>query len=83
MSETIGQRRDQEIADHQSDKRRGEDRTEELNGKAPLVRDHRGRIADGLGVEPIEEHDEATQADHAVLEGTDTPFVDETGQAQC
>src|SRR5260370_1163010 len=59
----------QSRAHHQSGQRRRENRPQQFPRKAPLPGDPRSDIADGLGIEAIEEHHQAVQNDDPVLDG--------------
>jgi len=77
MSEAVRKRREQQIADHQAGQGGGEDRPKQFPWQAPFLGDKGRHVADGLGVETIQEHDECAQDNDYPLNRADASGIDE------
>ena len=82
MAEPVGQRRQKQIADQETGKRRGENGAEDLVRELPFLGDQRGHVADRLGIEAVEKHDEAAQADDGILRSAEWTRIDKVWDMQ-
>ncbi|MNV62196.1 hypothetical protein D3C71_1547330 [compost metagenome] len=77
MSKAFGQWGEHQIANHQTSERRRKYRSQHLPGQIPFTGYIRRHVTNGLGIEPIEEHDKTAQNDDHVLKRTHGSFIHE------
>jgi hypothetical protein len=79
VTEPVGERREDQIADHQAGQRRGEDGSQHFARKIPFLDHQRRYVTDRLRVVTVEKHHKPAQGDDQILKCTDFLVVDDIG----